>query len=381
MRARSAVLAVAALIIGVVMGSMLNPRPTGAVSKEIIQLQEDVSQLLQGQQTMRSTIDANNASMRTLVQQSLDSVNALNQQMATLQKNVQEATANSSSRIDTMSTQTQGISDNLQDVQARVGKVAAQINDMQSTLQSIDGRLAGGSAPSGVPAGGAPGGGANGSGVPPSAGGPGSATPPNGGGGLSSLPGVSSDTLYQNALRDFTTGKYDLARQEFGDYVLHVPSTDLASNAQFYLGEISYAQADYKDAIAQYNLVLANYPQSYKLAAALLKKGFAELEMGMKATGTKDLRELVRRFPGADEARRAQAKLKEIGAATAVPRRTRKPPASVQAARSVRSAASNSILRIRTSPILECGGLPLLWLRSKTRRDRPAPVWLDEWES
>jgi|HubBroStandDraft_4_1064222.scaffolds.fasta_scaffold05806_6 tol-pal system protein YbgF len=323
MRARSAVLAVAALVVGVFMGSILNPRPTGAVSKEIIQLQEDVSQLLQGQQTMRSTIDANNASMRTLLQQSLDSVNALNQQMATLQKNVQEATANSSSRIDTMSTQTQGISDNLQDVQARVGKVAAQINDMQSTLQSIDGRIAGGAAPGGPPAGGAPGGanGAGGAGASPSTDNSGGAAgSPSGRGGLSSLPGASSDTLYQNALRDFTTGKYDLARQEFGDYVLHFPSTDLASNAQFYLGEISYAQADYKDAIAQYNLVLANYPQSYKLAAALLKKGFAELEMGMKATGTKDLREVVRRFPGADEARRAQAKLKEIGATTTAPR-------------------------------------------------------------
>ena len=313
MRARSAVLAVAALIVGAVLGSMLNPRPTGAVSKEIIQLQEDVSQLLQGQQAMRSTLDANNASMRTLVQQSLESVNALNQQMATLQKNVQEATANSSSKIDTMSTQTQGLSDNLQDVQARVGKVAAQINDMQSTLQSIDGRLAGGIAPNGAAAGG-------GSGAPPSADNPsGAAGSPSGRGGLSSLPGASTDTLYQNALRDFTTGKYDLARQEFGDYVLHYPSTDLASNAQFYLGEISYAQADYKDAIAQYNLVLANYPQSYKLAAALLKKGFAELELGMKATGTKDLREVERRFPGADEARRAQAKLKEIGATTAAP--------------------------------------------------------------
>jgi len=317
MRARSAVLAVAALIVGVVMGSMLNPRPTGAVSKEIIQLQEDVSQLLQGQQAMRSTLDANNASMRTLVQQSLESVNALNQQMATLQKNVQEATANSSSKIDTMSTQTQGLSDNLQDVQARVGKVAAQINDMQSTLQSIDGRIAGGAPPSGVPAGAAPGG----PGAPPSADSPSGATgSPSGRGGLSSLPGASSDTLYQNALRDFTTGKYDLARQEFGDYVLHFPSTDLASNAQFYLGEISYAQADYKDAIVQYNLVLANYPQSYKLAAALLKKGFAELELGMKATGTKDLREVVRRFPAADESRRAQAKLKDIGATTTAPR-------------------------------------------------------------
>jgi len=317
MRARSAVLAVAAVIVGVVLGSMLNPRPTGAVSKEIIQLQEDVSQLLQGQQTMRSTIDANNASMRTLVQQSLDSVNALNQQMATLQKNVQEATANSTSRIDTMSTQTQGISDNLQDVQARMGKVAAQINDMQSTLQSIDGRIAGG-APGGAPASGAPGGGANGAGAPASAGGAGGI--PSGGGGASALPGISSDTLYQNALRDLTTGKYDLSRQEFGDYVLHFPATDLASNAQFYLGEISYAQADFKDAIAQYNLVLANYPQSYKLAAALLKKGFAELELGMKATGTKDLREVTRRFPGSDETRRAQAKLREIGATAAPPR-------------------------------------------------------------
>jgi len=313
MRARSAVLAVAAVLVGAVVGSMLNPRPTGAVSKEIIQLQEDVSQLLQGQQALRSTIDANNASIRTLLQQSMDSMNALNQQMAALQKNVQEATANSSSKIDTMSTQTQGVSDNLQDVQARMGKVAAQINDMQSTLQSIDGRVAGGGPPAGAPSGGS-----NGSGAPPSAGGAGDA--PAGGGGLSSLPVASSDTLYQNALRDFTTGKYDLSRQEFGDYVQRYPSTDLASNAQFYLGEISYVQADFKDAIAQYNLVLANYPQSYKLAASLLKKGFAELELGMKATGTKDLREVVRRFPGSDEARRAQAKLREIGAPATAPR-------------------------------------------------------------
>ena len=310
MRARTAVLAVAAVFVGAVLGSMLNPRPTGAVSKEIIQLQEDVSQLLQGQQTMRSAIDANNASMRTLIQQSLDSMNALNQQMGTLQKNVQEATANSTSKIDTMSTQTQGVSDNLQDVQARVGKLAGQINEMQGTLQSIEGRLPGGAAPS-APAGGAAG--PSGYTAPPAAGAPTDASAA--GGGMSSLPVAAADTLYQNALRDFTTGKYDLSRQEFGDYVQHYPSTDLASNAQFYLGEISYAQGDYKDAIAQYNLVLGNYPQSYKLSASLLKKGFAELELGMKATGTKDLREVMRRAPGSDEARRAQAKLKEIGAA------------------------------------------------------------------
>ena len=311
MRTRSVALAAAAVLVGAVGGSMLSPRPTGAVSREIIQLQEQVSQLLQGQQSMRSAIDANNASMRTLVQQSLDSVNGLGAQMGTLQKNVQEATANSSSKIDAMTSQTQGISDNLQDVQARVGKIATQLGDIQSTLQSIDGRLAGGIGP-------APGGSA----TPGTGGAPGAApaggAPPSGASGNppGQMPGISSDTLYQNALRDFTTGNYDLSRQEFSDYVKQFPSTDLASNAQFYLGEIAYQQGEFKEAIAQYNLVLENYPQSYKQGASLLKKGFAEIALGAKASGIRDLREVARRFPGTDDARRAQAKLKEMGVST-----------------------------------------------------------------
>jgi tol-pal system protein YbgF len=299
------------MLTGAVLGSMLAPRPTGAVSKEMIQLQEQVNQLLQGQQSLRSALDSNNASLRTLVQQSLDQVNSLNGRMDALQKSVGESSANDGAKIDGMASQTQGISDNIQDVQARVGKLATQMNDIQSTLQSIDGRLAGGAVP--VP-GAAPGTTPTG-GMPPTGSGA-AAAPPATGGAPAGMPGVASDTLYQNALRDFTTGKYDMSQQEFGAYVKNYPNTDLASNAQFYIGEISYQQGNYKDAIAQYNLVLNNYPQSYKLSASLLKKGMAELELGMKATGIRDLKEVVRRFPGSDEARRAQAKLKELGVAT-----------------------------------------------------------------
>lgn len=313
MRTRSVALAMMGVLVGAVGGSMLSPRPTGAVSKEMLQLQEDVSQLLQGQQSMRSAIDGNNASMHTLIQQQLDAINSMNAKMNDLQKSVGEATANDSSKIDTMTSQTQGISDNLQDVQARVGKLAAQMNEIQGSLQSIDGRLAGGATPSMAPVSSSPvGPGANANppatDAPPLV--PASAPARAPGGGMA---GIASDTLYQNALRDFTTGKYDLSRQEFSDYVKNYGSTDLASNAQFYLGEISYSQGDYKDAVAQYNVVLNNYPQSYKLAASLLKKGMAELELGMKATGARDLKEVVRRFPGTDESRRASAKLKELG--------------------------------------------------------------------
>jgi len=48
-----------------------------------------------------------------------------------------------------------------------------------------------------------------------------------------------------------------------------------------------------------------------------MKKGMAEIEMGMKASGIRDLREVVRRSPTSDEGKRAQAKLRELGAAPA----------------------------------------------------------------
>src|SRR5580704_2115932 len=206
LRTRWLVLALAAVLIGALGGAMLTAKPTGAVSKDMIQLQEQVSQLLQGQRDLRSAIDTNNATLRTLVQQSLDATNQLNSQMGLLQRNVQEATANSGSRIDTMSTQTQGLSDNLQDIQARVAKLSQQMNDVQGLLQSIDGKISGGAsvtssanssgpAPNNTPAN---------QGTPPPSAADNSAPSP--------MSSVSSDTLYQNALRDFSTGKYDLAR-------------------------------------------------------------------------------------------------------------------------------------------------------------------------
>ena len=294
MRTRWTVTAVIALVFGALGGAIFSPQPAGAVSREIVELQQQMSQLLQGQQDLRSAIDTNSATLKTLVQQSLDAVNRLNGDVAGVQKSTQEVQANSGARIESLNQQTQGLSDNLQDVQSRVGKLSQQMTDMQNLLQSIDAKIST-AAPGGVPG---------------SASSPGPAgTAPN----APPAPTISADTLYQNALRDYTGGNYDLSRQEFSDYIKNFPTNDLASNSQFYLGEISYAQSDFKGAMGAYELVLQNYPHSLKLAASLLKRGMAELELGQKATGIRDLRDVVRRFPGSDEARRAQSKLKEMG--------------------------------------------------------------------
>ncbi len=306
MRARNIAIFSAAVVAGAIVGSAVGPRPAQAVARELIELQHDVTTLLQGQKDLSTQMTQDHTVMKTLVEQSADTVGKLNGTMGALQKSVQDVQANSGARLDTMSTQVQGLSDNLEEIKSRLGKVNQQLVDLQNTVQSLDAKISGG------------GGAAPSTGTSNSGGGmasqPSGGMPPSGaasGGG--SAP--SADTLYSNGLRDITSGKYDLARQEFQDYLKFYGDTDLASNAQFYLGEIAYSQKNYDRAVTEYDHVLTNYPKSFKLAPAHLKKGMALIELGQKTAGVRELRDVVRRFPGTEEERRARAKLKELGVA------------------------------------------------------------------
>jgi len=290
----------AALLAGAICGSLIGPRPAAAVAREIIELQRDVTSLLQGQKDIATQVTQDHTVMRTLIEQSNDTVGKLNGTMSGLQKSVQDVQANSGARLDTMSTQVQGLSDNLEEIKSRLGKLNQQLVDLQNTVQSLDAKISGGSLPPGASPASAP---------------SGSSVQPSGSTGSPSGAAPSADTLYSNGLRDITSGKYDLARSEFQDYLKYYGDTDLASNAQFYLGEIAYSQRQYSQAVSEYEKVLSNYPKSFKLAPARLKKGMALIELGQKSSGVKELREVVKRYPGTEEERRARAKLKELGVA------------------------------------------------------------------
>ena len=304
MRTRNLIFFGSAMFLSALAGSLIGPRPALAVAREIIELQRDVTALLQGQKDLQTQMTQEHTVQKTLIEQSSDSVNKLNATMNSVQKSVQDVQANSGTRLDTMSTQVQGLSDNLEEIKSRLGKLNQQLVDLQKSVQSIDARLSGG-APVTSPGNSAPG--------TPSA----SPSPSPSGSGASSLapsgPPPSADTLYSNGLRDITNGKYELARTEFQDYLRYYSDTDLASNAQFYLGEIAYSQHQYEQAIQEYDKVLNNYPKSFKLATARYKKGMALLELGQKNPGIKELRDVVKRYPGTEEERRARAKLKDMG--------------------------------------------------------------------
>ena len=295
----------AAMLAGALGGSLLGPAPAGAVAREIIELQTGVNQLIQGQQALQTAITQDSAVQRTLIEQSMDSVNKLSNSMAAVQKNTQDLSANSGARLDTMGTQVQGLSDNVADLQARIGKLDQKLTDIQNTLQNVDSKIA---APASAPVPTTSYG--NGPGPGPSASAPPSGAPPM----ASAAPPASADVLYSNGLRDINGKHYDLATQEFQDYLKYYSETDLASNAQFYLGEIAFMQGQFQQALDAYNRVIENFPKSFKLASARMRKGYCLAELGQKAAAIRELRTVVRQYPGTDEAKRSAAKLKEMGA-------------------------------------------------------------------
>ncbi len=255
-----------------------------AQKKEVLQLQRDVQLLTQAHRELQRSVDEKHAILKTLIEQQTDATNRLHAALGALQKSIQDVQANSGARMDTMATQVQALADNFEEVKVRLGRMAQQLSDTQGVIQSLDAKVAGG-APISTS-------GANGP----------AAAPP------------SAETLYSNALRDFTGGNYALSRQEFEDYLKYYPDSDLASNARFYLGEISYVEKKYADSIRDYDMVLDQYPKSFKLADARLKKALALLQLGQKASAQRELREVVRRHPGTEAERRARATLRELSA-------------------------------------------------------------------
>lgn len=328
MRARTIVLFLAVLLAGAMGGAMLTPPTADAVSREIIQIQQTVNQILQNQQDLRTDIDTKVGQMQAIVQQSLDASNHLGQTMGALQKTLQDASANTGANNNTLTTQMQGMSDNMQDLQARVAKIAQQMTDMQNTLQQISARVASSPATTPAPSGANPGttpdapqttsstnppaNNDTSANQPPPSGTPANpaanATQP----APSSMQPISGDTLYSNASRDLDSAHYDLSRQEYSDYLKNFPDGPFAANSQFYLGEIAYAQGDYGAAISAYDGVISGYPHSSKVAPAMLEKGRALIQTKKTTSAEREFRELIRRFAGTDEARKAEAALRSL---------------------------------------------------------------------
>jgi tol-pal system protein YbgF len=117
---------------------------------------------------------------------------------------------------------------------------------------------------------------------------------------------------YRMALALVEQKNCDEAIPRLRSYLRKYPDTDLADNAQYWIGECYYAQRDFNNAILAFYDVTRRYPKGDKVCAAMLKQGFAFAELGDAADARIVLERLVQTYPSCDEASRAKVKLSSL---------------------------------------------------------------------
>lgn len=114
---------------------------------------------------------------------------------------------------------------------------------------------------------------------------------------------------YESAFNLFKMGNYGAAIQAFEQFLKTYPTSPLAANAQYWIGNSHSALRDYKAAIAAQQKLLSLYPTSPKVPDALLNMASAQAELGDKATARKTLEDIIARFPASPAAELARKRL------------------------------------------------------------------------
>src|SRR5215469_16458887 len=262
----------------------LAPAAFGA-NKDMVELQTQVQALQAQLARLQQSNDERFGAMRSLLEQNTDTINRVANSLDAISHSLQTSTADQGGKVDQVSAQVQALHDSVDELKARLAKVSKQLDDMAAAQQNLQQ----------APPGGQPGG---------------QTSTPQPQGAQAPPP----DVLYNNALSDYNGAKYNLATQEFGDYIKYYGNTDLAGNAQFYLADIEYRQGNYQAAVQDYDKVLEQYPSGNKAAAAQLKKAYALLNLNQHDAGVRELRALVARYPKSLEAQQARERLNSLGA-------------------------------------------------------------------
>jgi tol-pal system protein YbgF len=182
--------------------------------------------------------------------------------------------------------------------------------DLDRRMKMLEGRgAAGAAAGAGVAAGAVVGAGAA-AGAAPAAAGSGDAGAVAAG-GLAAT-GTDDKAAYQAAFALLKDGQYDRAIGAFGKFLIAYPTSQLAENAQYWLGEAYYVNKSYAEAQAAFQQVVDKYPQSRKRPDALLKIGFCQYELKQWEPAKGTLSQVTAQFSETPAGHLAQQRLDKM---------------------------------------------------------------------
>ena len=116
---------------------------------------------------------------------------------------------------------------------------------------------------------------------------------------------------YEAARSHYTDRQYERAVKEFAAILRSAPDSDLADNAQYWLGECYFGMGRFRQALTEFTKVFA-YRNTEKDDDAQLKIARCYLSLGEKNQALSALRKLINEYPESEDVANARRELRQL---------------------------------------------------------------------
>jgi tol-pal system protein YbgF len=125
-------------------------------------------------------------------------------------------------------------------------------------------------------------------------------------------PGVSPQRMFESSWSDYTAGQWATCVQGFDMYLRTFPRSEMAADAQFYIGECQFQDGKYTEAVDAYNKTIAGYGRSARVPEAMYKRGLALERLAQPDRARESYEQVMKNYPDSDAARLAKQNLDRL---------------------------------------------------------------------
>lgn len=276
----------------------------GQKKEELQSVQRDVAQLQEQVKQLQHSQDEKMAALQAMLQQAVDASTRVSSAVTAMQKEVDAKLSQQQSSlvapVATVSTKVDQLADDVRALTTSVSELVRKVGALDSKLSDISSAIRTLSAPPVAP--------------PPPA--PGQVAAPAG-----PPPGVTEESSYQDAYRDYSGGKFELAMEEFSKYLQYFPDkTDHGAAAQYYIGYMYFNNGQYEDAVKAFSAAL-EFPENSRTPESLYYRSVSLQKLDEKTEAADGFNAFLKRYPTNQHAAQARANLRALGLGAAPARK------------------------------------------------------------
>lgn len=122
---------------------------------------------------------------------------------------------------------------------------------------------------------------------------------------------TGNDDDLKQALRKLKVRNFPQAIQELKSIIANSESSDTVALATYYLSVAYAANSQYKESIATARKFIGAYPNNIRIPDAMWAMYISQSQLGMKKSATNTARQLLKKYPNSNAAKRVQEDIEQ----------------------------------------------------------------------